>query len=467
MQAGIVAWYLGGTGDGGSVPHLLAALEDAAADPALRGRLHYMLSIFFDFDIEAARSHALQAVELLRGGGDPVTLASAMFGLFLTTVARGDPAPLELLEDGLAIEAGRTNVDLSTIPGIWYVAIDRTDLARERFSWMLEVSRASGETAGEADLLTRLAETEVYADRWESALGLAHEARIAAQQEGQESANPARRAQGLALAHLGRLDEARALLEEGLAGADASGDEMISVAYLHSLAFVAASAARWQEVDAFAERSGRLLAAMGRVEPLRLDVTPERIDALVALGRTDEAGRLLDGLAERARTLPRPWADAAVARGTARVLVARGKLEDAVAATDPALGERSTGWRRFDRARTLLVRGEILRLSRARREAGETLDAALAIFRELGAAAWAERTQAELDRLGRHRPGSEELTPTERRVAELAASGLRNREVADQLGISAKTVEAHLAKAYAKLGIRSRAELGRAVDPGN
>ena len=73
---------------------------------------------------------------------------------------------------------------------------------------------------------------------------------------------------------------------------------------------------------------------------------------------------------------------------------------------------------------------------------------------------WGERTRAELARVGLRRAAPDELTENERRVAEHAASGLTNREVAAQLYMSPKTVEANLARVYRKLGIHSRAELG-------
>jgi DNA-binding CsgD family transcriptional regulator len=63
-------------------------------------------------------------------------------------------------------------------------------------------------------------------------------------------------------------------------------------------------------------------------------------------------------------------------------------------------------------------------------------------------------------RLGLRHRAATELTETERRIGELAASGLTNREVADAAFVSAKTVEANLARVYRKLGIASRAELG-------
>ena len=78
----------------------------------------------------------------------------------------------------------------------------------------------------------------------------------------------------------------------------------------------------------------------------------------------------------------------------------------------------------------------------------------------MGAKLWADRARQELERVGIRRPAGDEMTETERRVAELAAAGKTNREIAEALFISPKTVEANLAHIYRKLGIRSRAELG-------
>jgi DNA-binding NarL/FixJ family response regulator len=74
-------------------------------------------------------------------------------------------------------------------------------------------------------------------------------------------------------------------------------------------------------------------------------------------------------------------------------------------------------------------------------------------------ASGAARARDELARVGIRRAREDGLTPGEWRVAELAASGLRNREIAAALFVSPKTVEANLARAYRKLGVRSRAEL--------
>jgi DNA-binding CsgD family transcriptional regulator len=103
--------------------------------------------------------------------------------------------------------------------------------------------------------------------------------------------------------------------------------------------------------------------------------------------------------------------------------------------------------------------GAVQRRAKKKREARDTLTQALEIFERLGAAAWSERTRAELARIGGRAASSVGLTPTEARVAELVAAGGTNREVADALFVSVHTVEANLKRIYRKLGIRSRTEL--------
>jgi DNA-binding NarL/FixJ family response regulator len=140
------------------------------------------------------------------------------------------------------------------------------------------------------------------------------------------------------------------------------------------------------------------------------------------------------------------------------VLGAEGDVVGALAALDE-LDVDAAAKLPFDLGRALLVRGRLLRRAKQKRAAAETLREALAIFERLGAPAWEAQTRAELDRVGLRR-SPDELTASERRVAELAAQGLTNREVASKAFMSPKTVQAHLTRIYLKLGIHSRAELG-------
>ena len=102
---------------------------------------------------------------------------------------------------------------------------------------------------------------------------------------------------------------------------------------------------------------------------------------------------------------------------------------------------------------------KLQRRAKQKRAAADTLREALAIFERLGAPAWEAQTRAELDRVGLRR-SPDELTANERRIAELAAQGLTNHEVASKAFVSPKTVQANLTRIYRKLGISSRAQLG-------
>ena len=113
----------------------------------------------------------------------------------------------------------------------------------------------------------------------------------------------------------------------------------------------------------------------------------------------------------------------------------------------------------FERGRTLLALGSARRQAKQKRLAREALEQALARFEELGARLWAERARAELRRISGRRPGAAGLTETEERVAQLAAQGHANKQIAAALFISVHTVEAHLTHVYRKLEISSRGQL--------
>lgn len=124
----------------------------------------------------------------------------------------------------------------------------------------------------------------------------------------------------------------------------------------------------------------------------------------------------------------------------------------------------------FTVARVRLAQGERLRRSRALSESKAPLTAALKTFQQLESAAWAERARKELRAAGRvvDEPDSgaaAALTPQEREIAELAASGLTNKQIAERLFISHRTVGAHLYQIYPKLGIGSRVALRDALHP--
>jgi DNA-binding CsgD family transcriptional regulator len=116
----------------------------------------------------------------------------------------------------------------------------------------------------------------------------------------------------------------------------------------------------------------------------------------------------------------------------------------------------------FGRARALLSLGIVRRRARQKRAARDAIQAAVEAFEEMGAAGWATTARGELGRIG-GRTRQVGLSPAERRVAELVSEGRTNREVAATLVLGERTVETHLTHIYAKLGVRSRTELARAL----
>jgi DNA-binding NarL/FixJ family response regulator len=220
---------------------------------------------------------------------------------------------------------------------------------------------------------------------------------------------------------------------------------------------------------------GRCDAAMATLQPLvsRFDPasTPtelpdagflaDAIEALIQMGRGADADPLIDALERNGQRLGRPWMMAVGARGRSMLLADRGDLDAATAAAAQAIAAHDRLPMPFERARTLLLLGQLQRRKRRKESASASLQEALDIFVRLDIPLWADRARAELVRANVGPRRSEQLTPSEQRVAELAASGMKNRDVATALFISPKTVEANLARIYRKLGIKSRAELGR------
>jgi DNA-binding NarL/FixJ family response regulator len=134
----------------------------------------------------------------------------------------------------------------------------------------------------------------------------------------------------------------------------------------------------------------------------------------------------------------------------------------AVAGLEAAASEYGELGLRFDQARTLLLLGRAQRRRRQWAAARHALDQAVSTFDAMGSTGWAGEARSELARVGARRPRpAGELTPAERRVAELARDGRSNKEIARTLFVSVKTVELHLSHIYAKLGVRSRTQLAR------
>jgi DNA-binding CsgD family transcriptional regulator len=445
-----------------------AARGEAGDDLALRARVEQNLgySWLFRGDLAASERHARAALELAEELQDPRAMAEAFQAYPFVEFLLGRGVDQEMLDRGVALEGHMEGVFKSHVLRASNVVAqllkftDRLDEARRTFTELLGDAAAHGVEGAIPQFRYHLAELECRAGNWDAAMEHARESRAAAQRIRMGAmAAEGHFAVGLVEAHLGRADPARLEALEGLRVAETAGEILLLIPNLSVLGFLELSLGRPAEADAYLSRAIELEQAMGVREPAYYRVVPDEVEALVALGRFDQAETLLAPLEEAGKNLDRAWTIATGARCRALVLAARGDLAGASAAADEAVREHDRLPLPFELGRTLLVRGALERRAKRKREARDTLTKALEVFDGLGAALWADKTRAELARIGGRAPSSLDLTPTEDRVAALVAGGSTNREVADALFVSVHTVEANLKRIYRKLGIRSRTEL--------
>jgi DNA-binding CsgD family transcriptional regulator len=257
------------------------------------------------------------------------------------------------------------------------------------------------------------------------------------------------------LAARGQIDECRELGEVTLNRALAHGltaaadDVRLGVAELE-LSLSHGAAAR-EMIEAVSHPLFRLVA------------TPILIEAMLLSGDREPGPETLDALATLAEQAQDPGRLAVVTRTHALLAASSETVEPLFL---DALSHQREHGQPFERARTELAYGEFLRRAQRRTEARVQLRAALATFEGLNTPLWAERARAELAATGitaRKRDPStlDTLTPQELRIAKLVAAGATNRDVANQLFLSPKTVEYHLRKVFLKLAVSSRVELAR------
>ncbi len=210
--------------------------------------------------------------------------------------------------------------------------------------------------------------------------------------------------------------------------------------------------------------TGRSFEAVGSRNPALIAWRSPAALALLQLGEQDEAGRLTSEELELARTWGTPRALGAALRAAG--LVEGG--QQGLALLREAVEVLTDSPAKLEHAKARTELGAALRRANRRSEAREQLRHALELATICGATSLAARAESELLATGA-RPrrialsGVDSLTPSERRVAEMAAQGPTNREIAQALFVTQRTVEVHLTSIYRKLAISSRSQLAAAL----
>jgi DNA-binding CsgD family transcriptional regulator len=425
-------------------------------------------------DPDTGSRHAYRALAQAEALGEQSLLAPALALSAMFDYLRGRGVSWGKVRRSLALEDRGVVMPVlwhpSTIAAILLLYVGQHAEARERLAEVWTEALDRGDESDLAFIGLWRSWLETRSGNFGSALALADEAVSLASLTGSEAMRRNLLGQR-ALVHACRGEAEQALRDCAEA---AAGREHLWVAVWVATARATLELSRgdagaaWSACQAVTEA----IEQQGIAEPVPAFFLPDAIEALIALGELDRAEALLGAFEARGRELDRAWALATGGRCRGLLLAARGEVGAAAAALEQALAQHDRLDMPLERARTLLAAGIVERRARRPARARGSLELAIGICEERGAALWSLRARQELGRLGARRAPGRELTDAEWRVAEASARGLTNREAAAALFLSPKTVEAHLSSIYRKLGVHSRAALGaymaeRSQDAGN
>ena len=442
-------------------------LEDDRLADEVRAAVLTYLSGCCEFDLDRSSGYVAAALELLERPGteaDPGTLAHALAIRVRNGVIMGDGLDADLLErvaglDALLPPERFATEAMSPYLAVLHKHVDDLTTSRQRLETLLDEAVDTGNEVGEMVARMHLALTELWSG--DLAAAPAHLDAVDNLVDEHGSRNVfIRSARALVAAHQG--DEATVRTVAALLESEhgAAGTEVYGIYLAAGVGLLELSLGDTEQADATFRALLAVLDAGGHREPGIFRVHANAGEAAVGVGDLDRAEGIARLLREHADRTGRGWSRASSERVLALVAAARGDTETALRHAESSRDDYARLAMPLERARAVLVMGLIERRARRRAHARALLDDAAAEFERLGAGLWAERARAELARIsGRAPRAARELTPAETRVVELASDGLPNKEIARRLFVTVHTVELHLSRAYAKLGVRSRAQL--------
>lgn len=451
--------------------HLVAAADEVADIDATRA-VHLLCSAsaigLVSGRVREALAVALRARSLAEIGHDPSALAASRLAVAIAQVLEGDVPAARAVLVAAAARDDPDALDTLTYPGLpltWAGAFDQADRGLRS---ALHAAREHGAHGALPLLLAARADLAFRTGAWDQAVASATQAAALAQDTRQRSVG------ALADLLLGKVAVSRgdpqgqAVLDRAERIAGALDSHSVTVQVAAARAFGDLTAGRYEQAAAGYEELLTDAAALGVGNPSVLDQHSGFVEAAAHCDRLAEAPPVMASL--EAETRRSELTSAAVALARCRVLVADDEEADRAFEQAVAL-RRAVPVLVFDHARTQLWWGQRLRRTRRPSASRVHLSAAQAAFRRLRAAPWAALAASELRAAGGRShpepsgPDLDQLSPQEFQVSMAVARGLSNREVAETLFLSRKTVEFHLTNVYRKLGMRSRTELVRSVTP--
>jgi DNA-binding CsgD family transcriptional regulator len=444
------------------------AANATAGDPEISASLDLDRSTaaLLSGDLPRAAVLAAAAFERAEELGDRTLMGDALAVVGSVEFLSGQGVPEELMDRALRMESWTRPRPTVAHPSVAFGLLlkwsDDLDGARTRLDLAYREMSEHGNERSLPFILFHLAELECWAGNWDAAELHANEGYEISVANDQESSRAfTQGARALVGVLRGRVDSAREAARDGLDVAERPGASPVAVLHLSVLGSLELALGDAMIATRYLGPLADGAIRSGIREPGVLRYLGDALEALVGVGDLDRAGSVLDLLEERSRRLQRGWGLMVAARCRGLLHSANGDQAAGLVCLDEAMEHHFSLNQPFELGRTLLTKGIVERRDRQKAAARATLEQALAIFQDLGAPLWSERTAGELGRIGGRAPSSLEFTPTERRVADLAAGGATNQEVAAALFMSVKTVEWNLTRIYRKAGVRSRTELAR------
>ena len=450
---------------------LTQALADAGSDLPTRALLELDLGEALQQygHLGEAMPHCDAALTLAEQLGETELARKAQLTRDVLCFMRGQGLPTGFAERALAFPANLLResedgeprfLDEFQVSALMLKYADQFGAARDLLERLRASMMAEGREGVVAPVVFQLAELECWAGNLQRSRRLTRDLVRTLARSGQEGMRlRAAYATALVHAHAGRLDIARRIATSHLRLAESTGDFFLTIRLQALLGFVALSAGDASTAATHLRHASSLSEAAGYGEPGIVRYAGDEIEALLSCDDIAAASASLERLERRAHQLDRPWAIAVAGRCQALLAAATGDLDRAVEAAVATMPLHDRVEQPLERARTLMTLGILYRRSKRRRESREALTAALDILDSIGATAWSAHTRSEIDRISGRKTRPTGLTPTEQHVAELAAAGRTNKEIAAETHLSVKAVEANLSRVYAKLAVRSRSEL--------
>lgn len=453
---------------------LTTAQQDADADPEslLSVLLWRTWTNLLAGDLEGALVSGQEAAQHARAAGNDSSAAMGLAAAASAARAIGNSQYTQLMDEALAIgvtpEPGHINLSAEYFAARFMLLDDRLQEAATVLGKLLSFAQRGGPVE-RVSILRSLLETNLRMGRCAQAISTAQQITGDAARNGL-SPGPSWYSASLAELAAGSLTRAAAYATQGIRACEQDQDIVYVRLNLHSAGQALLRSGRPHDAVEALRNLAEVDHRYGYKDPTNVRYHSDLVAALVATDDPESARTVLNECREQLTAFPENRSvPAALDRSTALLLSHANKFDEADELLDAAAATFATLSMPIDQGHTLLVQGQLARQRRRHAAARTHVQRAERLFADASANSWLNQCstfRTHLDGASERPTGVaaqsplSQLTEAEQRIARLVAQGATNKEIAQRLYLSVKTVEATLTRVYRKVGVRSRTQLG-------